>query len=132
MAKLDYIIFGDILTGQPNTISNPKIVFTPYSIPGEYSFGVMIAVTDIDVNKKHSFKFEFGNDQVGQLGVVEADEVPVEVGIDNLPQPFVGFVANMNMVNMVFKEPGLYMGRVFLDGKHLGNQNVWVVPRTEN
>lgn len=104
-------------------IINPKIIFTPMFIPGQYSFDVTVGIMELDTEKEeHTARYTFSGPDGGIIinsgGIrLQKTEQPQK----NLPPDMRGGIISLDFRNVILNKNGTYKSEVFCDGESLGD-----------
>lgn len=112
--------------GPTQQIVNPVQVLAPISVPGNYSFAIACNVAGFDVTKENSVRMQF----VSPTGQVLNDtgdvkfKLPVEYLKSDKPSVM---QFNLDMRNLVLKECGIHLTKVFINGELVGEYKIQVI-----
>jgi hypothetical protein len=135
MARVVSFMYADNTTNERTAnnegaliVHSPLIVFRPLFVPCLFSFSIVAGIQDFDANKGHNIKLEFWKNG-GDAPLVRTEDFqlpPIEEKSD-LPSHLKGFVFNIDLRNVPFRENGEYFTEIFFDGESLGKYpiNVW-------
>lgn len=134
MAKLEYVVFGDVQSMGPTVLNNPKLILEVFNIPGSFSFSVIVAISDLDVARaQHNFEFVLKNEDNEEISSVSGDNIEIDRdSLKNVPNEFSGFFVSLGMNNVVFQKEGVYTGYVTFDGDFLGESRIYVMATNHN
>lgn len=104
-------------------------ILTPEYIPSMFSFSIIMGIRGIDDTCNHSLDIIFKDPLKHPL--VEAKNVLISseqlrTGDLTLPDEFKGLVLGMDLRNVILKQEGVYWTEVKLDGKLMGDFDIYV------
>ena len=96
-------------------LASPKTALRPEFIPGNFSFGVAIGITNIDIHKPNKFKINIYSPH-NELSFSFGDaELPPSVDKDTLPAEYQGYMVCTDIRNMAIPEEGVYKISVYVN-----------------
>lgn len=111
--------------GPQQQIINPLQILAPASIPGNYSFSIVCSIADFNVLEEHVTNLTFlspSGDILYSTGDVHF-QIPED---SNNGQPLTGVQFNVDIRNLLFKEPGIFSTKVIFDEQLLGEYKIKV------
>ncbi len=104
---------------------------SPEYIPGLFSFSISFTMLNV-TEGEHFITVKFKNPDKGTIASI--DNVKVEYKKDvnnNLPEEYVGINLAAGLQNVDFKKNGVYSTQVILDGKDMGDFEIFVKGKNE-
>lgn len=102
-------------------------ILTPEYIPSTFSFSIIIGIKGMEISFDHKLDIIFKSKQEN---LVEAKDIVISAeqlkdSDPGLPEEQRGVMLGLDMRNVVFKEEGNYFTEVILDGKKLGEFDIY-------
>lgn len=107
-------------------IVNPLQVLALVAIPGNYSFAISCNIAGFNITSKNIVRLEF----VAPSGTVIYDTKDIELPIskENIKtEKPAAMQFNLDMRNLVIREPGLYTTKVSVNNKIIGEYKIEVI-----
>lgn len=115
-------------------VLNPKIVFTPMFIPGQYSFSVVIGIVGLDVEEEdHKYQYIFSGPNGEEI--INSGEFMTQRPIGNpfkLPPDKRGGMISLDFKNVIMNENGVYSSEIICDKESLGKYPIYVKGMNDN
>ncbi|MFT9269488.1 MAG: hypothetical protein ABF539_08225 [Liquorilactobacillus nagelii] len=107
-------------------ISNPKKVLIPYSVPGTFSFSVAFIIYGLE-NGIYDLRFEMISLDDKKTIDANISEFRVKRSInEEIPIEFQNVNVGLNIQNALFKNKGEQKCRLYINGKVIAEDNVFV------
>ena len=100
---------------------------TPASIPGQFSFSVVVTFLGLDTSKPHRIKVEMFNEKEVTASVEGA--MPLTRDNTGLPADYRGLNLKMDWNRINFRSEGEYTLTVAVDGQLLGEKKFYVMAK---
>ncbi len=131
MPKIVSFMLSAITNNVPNVtggtvqqLTGPIIVLRPRYIPGEYSFAITLGINDVDLSVDNNLRLAITSPSGTSVFEIN-DGVLQATGKDSvLPKAFQGFVISLPLLNIEFKEEGIYHLSVCMNDVELGIQDI--------
>lgn len=112
--------------GMVPTLVSPQIVLRPQYIPGNFSFGIAIGISEIDLNQTNKMRFTITNPK-GEI-VHDSNEselpIPPEGKGDSLPAELQGFMMCIDIRNLAIPCEGVYIFSIFFNGENIASHEI--------
>ena len=134
MAKVSDIVFCLKATNSKETgiIADRIInVINPEYIPGLFTFSIIVLILDYDVSSKHSFSLRFTSPSNENVVSMDAPIPIMPVEPSNIPDEYKGINFAIDCNNVNFKCSGIYKLTVQIDGKIIGEKEIFVKGKNE-
>lgn len=137
MAKLFSFTICDSLSNMPAAAGSvpmliaPQIALRPQFIPGNYSFGVAIGISGVNLKEPNKMKFIIKSPDGTTVYDSGENELPVVTKSDSLPAENQGFIMCIDVRNLVFLSEGEYTFSLFLNGENIADKSVPVYKKVE-
>lgn len=112
--------------GPQPKIVRPLQVLTPIALPSNYSFAIACNIVDFDVKIENSVRICFVSPS-GQI-VNDTNEIKFQIPREQIKvnRPSV-MQFNLDMRNVILREEGTYVTRIFINGDQIGEYKIAVV-----
>ncbi len=113
-------------------IINPKMVFIPEFIPGQFSFSVVINIINIDPTAGHMFRYVLSGPD--KAIIVDTKDVPAQgtKSDTKLPPELEGVSVSLDFRNVSINQEGAYESEIFINGSSLGKYPIHFVRAKKN
>ena len=109
----------------------PQIALRPQFIPGNFSFGIALGISGVNLKEPNKMKFIVKSPD-GAIAYDSGEtELPVVTKNDSLPAEHQGFMMCIDVRNLVFRFEGEYIFSLFLNGENIANKSVPVYKKVE-
>lgn len=137
MAKLVSFVICDSINNIPATpvgmvpsLVAPQIAIRPQFIPGNFSFGIAIGISGIDLQTVNKMRFTI-TDPKGTIIQDSGDsELPVVPAKDSMPDEYQGFMMCMDIRNLVIASEGEFLFSFYVNEELIGQQIIPVFRRS--
>lgn len=108
-------------------ISTPLHVLTPPSIPSAYSFSIVFGILGLDNHRINKIRIILLSPNE-EVAFDTEDNLVIEKNgdLDVLPSAARGFIANMDLRNVLFNREGMYVTRVLINHEIIGEYPIYV------
>lgn len=117
--------------GSVSTLIAPQIALRPQFVPGNFSFGVAIGMSEINLHISNKLNLVIKSPD----GIVIHDSAEIELPIvskeDTLPQKYQGFMICVDIRNLAIPCEGEYVFTLNLNGDHVASQSVPIFKKVE-
>lgn len=137
MAKLFSFTLCDSINNQltPDgtvpTLIAPQIALRPQYVPGNFSFGLAIGMSEIDLHISNKLNLVIkspGGNMIHDSGVID---LPIVSKDDTLPQEYQGFMICIDIRNLAISCEGEYVFTFNLNGEYVAEKSVPIFKRVE-
>lgn len=107
----------------------PQIALRPQFIPGNFSFGLAVGISGLDLHVENKVRFTVASPEgniIHDTGETTLKPIPVQ---DTLPAQYQGFMMTMDIRNLVIKTEGEYKFAVYVGGKSVGENIIPIYKR---
>lgn len=136
MPKLTSFMICDAINNMPikqadGKINNVPALFAPVQalrpqfVPGNFSFGIAVGISDIDLNvsNKMLIRIKNPNDKIVHDSGIK--EIPPAPHIDNkLPKEYQGFIMCIDIRNLSIDVEGIYIFELFLNDELMEKKEI--------
>lgn len=136
MAKLVSFVVCESINNMPTPnmgvvphIVAPQLALRPQFIPGNFSFGILVGIADMNLRTTNKMKFTITSPDGTVIQDSGENELPIIPKEDVLPQKYQGFMMCMDIRNLVIACEGEYSFSFYLNGECIGTQNIPVYKR---
>lgn len=137
MAKLVSFMICDTVNNIPGlendgivqTLVAPQIAVRPQFIPGNFSFGVAVGVSGVDLKKDNTVRFTVGDPKGNIIRDSGNSTLPVVPAKDSLPKEYQGFMLSMDIRNLPIEEEGCYVFKLYLNNDMIGEREIPIFKR---
>lgn len=136
MTRITSFVVCDSITNFPaNPEKNipslvaPQIALRPQFIPGNFSFGIAVGISGLNLHAENKVRFTIVNPKgiiVHDTGETPLRPIPVS---DTLPAEYQGFMLTMDIRNLVIQIEGEYKFVAFVNGKSVGEAVIPIYKR---
>jgi len=102
----------------------PQFILTPMFIPSNFSFGVSIGISGLDLRQVNTVKFAIKTPQKTIVKESEAFSIPASTENNILPQEQHGITLNIDVRNLKVEEEGIYSIIIFINGEAIGEKEI--------
>ncbi|PFC59585.1 hypothetical protein CN266_26910 [Bacillus cereus] len=108
-------------------ITAPLHVLTPPSIPSAYSFSIVFGILGLDNHRKNNIRITLMSPNQ-EIAFDTGDELVIEenTNLDSMPSEARGFIANMDLRNVLFNCEGMYVTSVSINREVIGEYPIFV------
>lgn len=138
MAKLVSFTICESLNNTPSgnfgtvpVLISPQIVLRPQFIPGNFSFGIAVGISEVDIKVSNKVKFTITGPDGNVLNDSVETDLPVVVKPDSLPDQYQGFMLCIDIRNLAVPCEGAYTFSLYLNGDQLTPQCIPIYKRSE-
>lgn len=138
MAKLFSFTICDSINNLPAPGSTvpmliaPQIALRPQFIPGNFSFGLAIGISGIDLQISNKLKFVIHSPDGKVVHDSGETDLPIVSKVDSfLPKMHQGFMMCIDIRNLLIPREGEYVFKFYLNGECVANQSVPIFKRME-
>jgi hypothetical protein len=130
MAKLSMFMLCNAINnlqqgnGSIPQLIGPQTVLRPQFIPGNFSFGIAVGVTDVNLHENHKIRFIIA-DPDGKIvqDSGESDFSAIEKA-DTLPAEYQGFALSIDIRNLIVEKEGAFKFELFMNGSTVGEHEI--------
>ena len=136
MAKITSFVVCDSVTNFPASpeksipaLVAPQIALRPQFVPGNFSFGIAVGISDIDLHTENKVRFAIvdpAGNTVHDAGETTLMQIPNR---DTLPAQYQGFMMTMDIRNLVVEAEGEYRFVVYVNGECIGENIIPIYKR---
>lgn len=101
-----------------------RTFFKPDFIPGMFSFGLVVTISDYDWNIPHKIRLDIQDPDCKEILVIE-EVSPILEFEENLPEKFRALIGAWQLFNVKIQLQGTYKVRLYMDGVLDGEQEVY-------
>lgn len=138
MAKLVSFIVCESLNNMPagnagvvTMLIAPQIALRPQFIPGNFSFGISIGISGIDLKKANKTKLVITSPNGEVLYDSGENELPIITKPDSLPEEYQGFMISIDIRNLTIPCEGAYTFSFYLNGEKFASQCVPIYKKVD-
>lgn len=111
------------------TLVAPQIAVRPQFVPGNFSFGIAVGVSGIDLKKENSVRFTIADPDGKVIQNSGSSTLPAVSDKDTLPEDYQGFILSMDIRNLTIEKEGCYLFRIFINDEEIGEREIPVYKR---
>ena len=137
MAKLFSFTICDSINNLPASggtvpmLIAPQIALRPQFVPGNFSFGLAIGMSEIDLHISNKLKLVIQSPDGNVIHDSGETDLPIISKGDTLPQKYQGFMMCVDVRNLVIPCEGEYIFTFYLNGECVAMQSVPIFKRAE-
>lgn len=103
-------------------------VLTPEFIPSAFSFAIVVGIVGLEKDRDHILNVCFKDNNNNPL--IDSNDIRISVdtmkeGDLDLPNEARGIILSMELRNAILREEGMYSTEIVLDGKNLGEYEIY-------
>ncbi len=138
MAKLFSFTICDSINNLPASggtvpmLIAPQIALRPQFVPGNFSFGLAIGMSEIDLHISNKLKLVIQSPDGNVIHDSGETDLPIISKGDTLPQKYQGFMMCVDIRNLVIPCEGEYIFTFYLNGECVAKQSVPIFKRVSN
>lgn len=107
----------------------PQIALRPQFVPGNFSFGMAVGISDIDLRTTNKMRFIIKCPDGTIVQDSGENELPIAPKGDTLPPKHQGFMMCMDIRNLAIPSEGEYEFEFYLNGECVGKKEVPIFKR---
>ena len=104
------------------TLVAPQVALRPQFIPGNFSFGISVGLTGIDLNKVNKVRFTIKNPDNNVVQASGFTELPIPPQDTALPAQYQGFMMSIDIRNLAIHSEGVYIVAFYLNDECVGER----------
>ncbi|MBS5401657.1 hypothetical protein [Bifidobacterium sp.] len=102
----------------------PQIALRPQFVPGNFSFGLAVGVSEIDLRLQNQIKFVVCDPTGSEVYNSGETSLPIVANEDVLPREYQGFMMCVDIRNMTIPCEGAYVFSVDLNGEQIAKKMI--------
>ena len=111
------------------TLVAPQIAVRPQFVPGNFSFGVALGVSGIDLEMENTVKFIVEDPEGKVIQDSGISKLPIVPEKDTLPKKYQGFLLSMDIRNLVIEKEGCFIFKIYINNELIGSKEIPVYKR---
>lgn len=111
------------------TLVAPQVALRPQFIPGNFSFGISVGLTGIDLNKVNKVRFTIKNPDNNVVQDSGITELPIPPHDSALPAQYQGFMMSIDIRNLAIHSEGEYIFAFYLNDECVGERIIPIFKR---
>lgn len=138
MAKLFSFTICDSINNLPASggsvpmLISPQIALRPQFVPGNFSFGLAIGMSGINLQISNKLKLVIHSPDENIVYDSGETDLPIVLSkVDTLPQKYQGFMMCVDIRNLSIPCEGEYVFTIYLNGECIANQSVPIFKKVE-
>ncbi|MFF2016202.1 hypothetical protein [Paenibacillus sp. NPDC058177] len=110
--------------GQKLKIINPYATLNPIFVPGAFSFSISLGLQGVEHGIEHALVITFSLNEENSPNIIDTGELRFKTENDpaniNIPVQYQGFALSIDCKNVVFRQNGEYVSKVYFNGDLIG------------
>lgn len=102
----------------------PKTVLRPQFIPSAFSFGLVVGVEGIDLQKDHKMKFKITDPDGNVIQESGDNDLPALPEDDSLPKEYQGYTLSIDIRNLIINKAGLYIFSLSINDEEIYTKQI--------
>lgn len=139
MAKISFFMIcetiNNVLAPTGSTVpqlTNPFCVVRPEYIPGNYTFGIAVGVSGVNISEQNNMGFIIADPNNIVIQETPAFPLPIAPIDDNLPKDQQGFLLSFEARNLPLSVEGVYKITFYINGEAIGTEEIPIFPRKKH
>ncbi|MDD6441889.1 MAG: hypothetical protein PUG71_07270 [bacterium] len=130
MAKLSMFMLCNAINnlqqanGSIPQLIGPQTVLRPQFVPSNFSFGIAVGVTDVNLHESYRIRFTIADPDGKVVHDSGESDFPAIEKADTLPVEYQGFALSIDIRNLIVEKEGAFKFNLFINGKVVGEHEI--------